>query len=404
VAALRVLMLAPWPFRQPRHGGQLRGAAVLQAYQQAGHTVHSAGLYEHSQVGPGDAWPQDVPLMPGVVAILQALPAGRSDMAHWAAVAAAPDSFAAFAAAVRTAQPDLLQFEEPFLWPVVRRLRAEGLLDRVAIVHSSYNFETVAWRHRSVPGARVSGETLRDITALEREIAASCDLVVAVSDSDAEEFRVIGAAHVCVAANGVASLSRADARAVGAYLPSGTPYALFVSSAHPPNAYGLVDLAAAATGHPIRHGEILIGGRVGSLVRGASNFRKAGRILERARFLGWVDDALLGALYAGARAVILPKTMGGGSNLKTAEALASGRPIVATTLAFEGFERFADLPGVTIADEPDRFWAAADGLLSGSGAAPSRPPEAMTGLLWRECLRPMVRAAEALVRETRGTA
>jgi glycosyltransferase involved in cell wall biosynthesis len=256
----------------------------------------------------------------------------------------------------------------------------------------------VAWRHRSVPDAPVTNETLRDIAASEQEIAASCNLVIAVSESDAEEFRRLGAAQVCVAANGVASLSRADADVVSNYLASGMPYALFVSSAHPPNAHGLVDLAAAVTGHPVRHGEILICGRVGPLVRTASNFQKALRILERSRFLGWVDNTILSALYAGARAVIVPKTYGGGSNLKIAEALASGRPVVATRRAFDGFESFMELPGVIIADDPDSFWAAVNDLLADEVLTAIRPPEAMSGLLWSECMKPMVQAAEEVVR------
>jgi glycosyltransferase involved in cell wall biosynthesis len=400
LAAMRVLILAPWPFRVPRYGGPLRGAAVAQAYRKAGHEVYATGFYNPTETAPSEVWPEDIPLKPGVVEIMQAAPAAeaKSEMAFWAAVAAATDSFAAFVTIVRAARPAILQFEEPALWPVVRRLRAEGHLDRVAVVHSSYNFETVAWRHRSVPDAPVTNETLRDIAAYEQEIAASCNLVIAVSESDAEEFRRLGAAQVCVAANGVASLSRADAHVVSNYLSSGTPYALFVSSAHPPNAHGLVDLAAAVTGHPVRHGEILICGRVGPLVRTASNFQKASRILERSRFLGWVDNTILSALYAGARAVIVPKTYGGGSNLKIAEALASGRPVVATRRAFDGFETFMELPGVIIADDPDSFWAAVNDLLADEVLTAIRPPKAMSGLLWSECMKPMVQAAEEVVR------
>jgi glycosyltransferase involved in cell wall biosynthesis len=372
---------------------------VAQAYEDAGHEVRTAALYDPNRVRPDEVWPGDVPIMPGVAEALQAAPVGddASQMVFWGAIAAAPDSFAAFAAAVRAAQPDLLQFEEPFLWPVVRHLQAEGLLKGVAIVHSSYNFETIAWRDLRDAGAPVSAASLRDIAALERDIAVSCDMVISVSEGDARAFRALGAPCVCVAMNGTGSLlpSR-DAKALNAYLSTSTAYALFVSSAHPPNAHGLVDLAAAAEGHPVRQGELLICGEVGRLIRAAPRVQQAARILDRARFLGWVDNGLLGPLYAGARAVLLPKTLGGGSNLKTAEALASGRPIVATSRAFEGFEAFTNLPGVTVTDEPDRFWAAVATLLSDGVPVPPRPPEAMADLLWRECLKPMVRAAENL--------
>jgi glycosyltransferase involved in cell wall biosynthesis len=391
---MRVLILTPWPFRIPRNGGQLRAAAVVQAYRKGGHEVYSAGFYNPADTPPNEVWPEDIPLKPGVGEIMHAAADAKSEMSFWAAVAAATDSFAAFVTLVRATHPAILQFEEPALWPVVRRLRAEGHLNGVAVVHSSYNFETVAWRHRSVPDATVTNETLRDIATYEQEIAASCNLVIAVSESDAEDFRRLGAAKVCVAANGVASLSRTDTGVVSNYLSSDTSYALFVSSAHPPNAHGLVDLAAAVTGHPVRHGELLICGRISPLVRSASNFQRALRVLERSRFLGWVDNSILGDLYASARAVILPKTYVSGSNLKTAEALASGRPVVATRRAFDGFESFMELPGVTIADDPDVFWAAVNDLLADDILTTTRSPEAMSGLLWSECLKPMVQAAE----------
>jgi glycosyltransferase involved in cell wall biosynthesis len=219
-------------------------------------------------------------------------------------------------------------------------------------------------------------------------------LIITVSETDADQFRALGAKRICVAANGVGRLLSADPPARSSYLPSDKPYVLFVSSAHPPNARGLVDLAAAARGHPLRHGEVLICGRVGPLVRSASNFQTARRILDRSRFLGWVDKRVLDSLYSSTRAVILPKTLRSGSNLKTAEALVSGRPVVATSHAFDGFESFRGLPGITIADDPDRFWTVVDDLLARPAANIARPLVEMENLLWRECLKPMVRAAE----------
>jgi len=290
-----------------------------------------------------------------------------------------------------------LQFEEIALWPVVKRLKREGYLKGVMIVHSSYNFETLAWRYRSTVGADVTLETLHDIAEIEQEAAAECDLIVTVSVGDAEEFRKIGAKNVCVAPNGVNSAQHLASSSISAYLPSSLPYALFVSSAHPPNAFGIVNLASEVSGHPLRHGDIVVCGKVGALMRAAPQFGKAARVLGRCRFLGWVDDAVLGRLYEDARVVILPKLYSGGSNLKTAEALVSGRPIVATRLAFEGFEPWIDLPNIAIADDPDEFWTLADHYLSRDKVEPFRPPNAVEGLLWKNGLQPMIHAAESAI-------
>jgi hypothetical protein len=63
-------------------------------------------------------------------------------------------------------------------------------------------------------------------------------------------------------------------------------------------------------------------------------------------------------LIANAHALPLPIGYGGGSNVKTAEALAAGRPIVATGAAFRGFDEYRSLPSVTLADTPLAFEAA----------------------------------------------
>ena len=58
---------------------------------------------------------------------------------------------------------------------------------------------------------------------------------------------------------------------------------------------------------------------------------------------------------ATAHAILLPIKFGGGSNLKTAEALATGKWVIASPVAMRGFEEFLDAPGVVVADGPKNF-------------------------------------------------
>src|SRR5690606_15938162 len=53
--------------------------------------------------------------------------------------------------------------------------------------------------------------------------------------------------------------------------------------------------------------------------------------------------------------IILPITSGGGSNLKTAEAILTSKPIVATNFAFRAYENFLDLPNITISNSKTIF-------------------------------------------------
>ena len=122
-------MLTAWPFRAPRHGGQLRAAAIAQAYRDAGHTVFSAALYDPAD-STAEFWPDHVPITAEISRAMRPA-AGEPDgeastMVFWQAVAAARRSFRAYADVVRAAQPDVVQIEEPVLLPVVRRLRARA--------------------------------------------------------------------------------------------------------------------------------------------------------------------------------------------------------------------------------------------------------------------------------------
>ncbi len=93
--------------------------------------------------------------------------------------------------------------------------------------------------------------------------------------------------------------------------------------------------------------------------------------------------------------MILPITYGGGSNLKTPEALLTGHPIIATARAFRGFEAFADMPGVIIAETVDAFSAAMRRVLSGEVPAP-RHDKRLDSLVWDRTLQPIINLVRRL--------
>jgi hypothetical protein len=390
---MRVLMLGPWAITRPRHGGQIRAASIVGAYRARGHQVLFIGIFDPNNVPPADTSPDDVAIDDTVMAYI-----ARSglpwELSLWPAFAEVPALFARFEAAVQRFRPDVVQFEEPYLWPVVRALRRRGLAGERRVVHSSYNFETDYRRDLAEIAGSVNDRILAEVAAQEAEIARESDLVATVSDADAESFRRLGARHVVVARNGSRPPEPApDAlAAVDAYL-GGAPFALFVSSAHPPNAQGLLDLAAGATsGLP---GRLIICGAVHRLLEPS---RRTHPLIRDACMLGTVDPAVLDALLTRAAVILLPKTRGGGSNLKTSEALLARRPVVATTLAFAGFEAWRDVPGVAIADQPALFWQLAARQLADPQVIAVPPgQDRRDELLWPACLAPMIDAAEALV-------
>jgi glycosyltransferase involved in cell wall biosynthesis len=102
--------------------------------------------------------------------------------------------------------------------------------------------------------------------------------------------------------------------------------------------------------------KIVVVGSVAAPLLADERFRRwEGINRSRIRFTGVIPGADLAALLALAQVIILPITAGGGSNVKTAEALHAGRHVVGTALAFRGFERFLALPGVYPHDDPAGF-------------------------------------------------
>jgi len=387
---MRILILGPWPIAHARHGGQIRAESIIETYRERGHEVKFVGIYDPTNVPRSHTGRHDFCIDSAVMSYVSR--SGQPwEISLWEAFADVPALYGAFEALVRDFCPDVVQFEEPYLWPVVRSLRNKGELARARIVHSSYNFETDYRKELARIAGKSDGRILRHVALQEAEISRECDLVVTVSDDDAASFRALNARHVVVARNGSRRIEPTEEAlaAVDAYVGD-TSFALFVSSAHPPNAEGLLNFVTGMK-HKLP-GKLLIGGTVDRLLE--PHYRTH-RLLRDAHILGMVDAELLPALLARACVILLPKTSGGGSNLKTSEALLANRPIVATSLAFTGFESWSDLSSVEIANESPRFWE----LVAQRLEAPRTPynaelDERREQLLWRVCLAPMVDAVE----------
>jgi FkbM family methyltransferase len=93
--------------------------------------------------------------------------------------------------------------------------------------------------------------------------------------------------------------------------------------------------------------------------------------------------------------MMLPITYGGGSNLKTAEALLSGHPIIATSKALRGYEMFAAWPGVIIAETRDAFCTGMRRVLSGEALSPPQG-DRLDAIVWDQTLQPIVNLVRGL--------
>jgi glycosyltransferase involved in cell wall biosynthesis len=144
---------------------------------------------------------------------------------------------------------------------------------------------------------------------------------------------------------------------------------------------------------------LLICGSVSDLMRGRIAAKDAENVTfwQRAMVMGTLSEDELGAVLLSADVVILPITQGGGSNLKTAEALVSGRPIVATTFAFRGYEEYLTFSGVQVADTPAAFRTAIlEALEQRPRPRSAEEADMVRRLFWDHRLAPIVEALGGL--------
>jgi glycosyltransferase involved in cell wall biosynthesis len=248
----------------------------------------------------------------------------------------------------------------------------------------------------SEEGLAVMAGVLADVEALERDLVASSWATIACTSADASVFASWGAVRTVVANNGTVHKSRAHLHdCLPSPLSPELKYALIVGSTHLPNIDGFFELVMPAVSALRANRRIVVAGGMGDTI--ASRLAAAGAmnnyVRDRLILFGFIDELVLDGLIENAGALILPISYGGGSNLKTAEALLSGKLIVGTDVAFRGFERYRDNGGVRIANDADAFGLAIHASLEDShDCAPELPLE----LTWESTLAgavDLVRAA-----------
>lgn len=362
------LVLAPYPIRKPRHGGQLRTTAICQSFREHGFNVQSISFCQE------EAYPSDMMSSGDIAFPMQSrfrLYKGRvvTDLCDYLMASFSINDERAYKQVIDSIhQPvDVIVVEQPWFYPLAKRLQAEVALCRqAAIVFSSQNIEAPMKRQILEEKDPISAEAAEEISLLEQEAARYSDLSIAVTEEDAEVLRSYGAKSVLTAPNGINPWS-ADPERLELWrnrLPQ-TPWPLFVASAHPPNYTGFIASIGEALACIPPGSRLVIAGGVGwHLEQILLNSRWSQLNASRLQILGVLDDADLIAVKQLAHAFLLPIGAGGGSNIKTAEALYSGKPVICTTTALRGFENFRELPGVSVADSPKAFQQALHKVLA----------------------------------------
>jgi len=395
ISSKRVLILGTYPIAQPQHGGQKRTRAILDFYADIFAEVKYVAVFSPKDYPASGR--DDIAFNPP---INQEHPEDSlvSDLALGRAIASDPGVKGKIVKLLTRYRPDIIQVEQPYVYSGLAETLTELGLNP-AIIYSSQNVES-QMKEQMLTAAGCNRATVNryctQIQELEQGLVKSADLVIAVSKEDAAQFTSYGPRRIVLAPNGIARsvVSPSSLKYWGRHLAKRhvAHLAIFVGSAHLPNWEGFLEIIGPKLGFLPFGTEIMIVGGVGGMVnsyRFSPWFSRVG-FLQRAEVVGRVDETSLAALLSLAKVIILPITTGGGSNLKTAEAILSGKKIVATPFAFRGQEQFQHLPGVDIQSTPEGFRTALVAALESSEPKRSPQDKQTAGqVVWSETLRPL---------------
>ncbi|MFP5502337.1 MAG: glycosyltransferase [Candidatus Sericytochromatia bacterium] len=401
-----VLLLSTFPYRQPRHGGQIRLANLAAVFEAAGFAVRGVALYEpesyqKAELGPHDLdFPPDSPyrLFEGRPQIfLNDMMAGR--------YAAADDGGYGRLLRQLPERVDVVFAEQPWLWPAARRLKETPQCREALLVFGSENIEEPLKRSIFASYAHANEPALQAIAALERQACAEADLTLAVTAADLAVLEGFGAKKAMLAPNGIAPWTASEAKLAEwrGKLPR-APWLLYVASAHPPNFTGFMDVVGDSLACIPPNSRLVVAGSVGPhLAERLMSSRWHAINGTRLQVLGGLPDEDLAAVKTLAHAFLLPIQDGGGSNIKTAEALYSGAHVIGTPVSFRGYEAFTEAPRVHLAPSPEAFQAHIRRVLRAERPAPlSEAAEAARlSVRWDHCLSALPTTIEELLASRR---
>ena len=294
-------------------------------------------------------------------------------------------------------KPDIIQLEQVFPYFGLKQL-LEKLNLNVKIIYSSQNIE----HSRNFEILINTGMELEKakfyenlILEKERELCRDAELCIAVSKEDASQLNTWKSKKCLVANNGIQErkVSRIllTLKKINLKKLNIKKFALFVASDNPPNLNGLENNLGWGMGFLNQNYSVVIAGGIGDSIQ---NYIK-NNLFElnvctfenRVQILGNLSEKKLAVLLNLSEVILLPVSYGGGTNLKTAEALLSNKKIVATQYAFRGFEEYKNISGIYFADTKKDF---IQSLLKALNDPPLlRKKEEMQkvkGVLWKHCL------------------
>lgn len=357
----RILFVTPFPHQDPRHGGQVRAASLVAAMRRLGWQVATTAIYPEGMFAPSQGRADDI--------VVPDANRERNDLLfldyHVGQKAAqCPRTIARFRALLQRFKPDVIQLEHPWAWPLLQATSKSLMSSR--IVYSSHNIE---WKVKIDLssfglGGVATNKLIDETRLLEQTVSLNADAIISISDAEVAEIQTWTHRPVY---HVPPTSSLADANELpreGRFFrlaAEGTfrQYAALMGSAYWPNVEGFFNVIPEGAGFLRPDQQIWIAGSLGAAIQKDHRYRFFQSINDsRIRDLGFLEEADKAAFFGDAACVLAPVTAGGGAKLKTVDAIASGRPVIACSNALQGYNSLIGEAlgnGVYIADTPEIF-------------------------------------------------
>ena len=299
-------------------------------------------------------------------------------------------------------RPDILWLEQPFLFPVVERL-AVGSSAR--LVYSSQNVEYALKIELEVllgrPRTALLSSLINAVFHVESKAIAAAALVFSICGPDQQRYLDEFSTDSVLLPNGtIVAESSYNSSSKFAVL-FGDPHHQFFAVAgsnYLPNTKGLElicqpSLAFLPPDARIAVAGSMSGSALDQMIEGDHRAVNSHRL---ARF-GFLEARDFIQFSLAAPCTILPIFHGGGSNLKTADALAGGGAVIATRKALVGYEDVvSEYPdGITVVDSPLGFRDAMRSVVN-SARTGRHPTDRARHLSWAARLSPAPKALAGL--------
>lgn len=361
-----IMMFTTYPLKRSIHGGQRRSLALLNAYKEAGYKAVSVAIFNSpSYPRTDEKGKYDIASPELTIKEIQKVPLFE-DIVLGRMAYEDPDIRLHIIKQLKFFKPKYITIEQAYLYSGLRRI-IEEIGISVEIINSSQNIEykmkaDIYAQHSNSLNPKSSKEAIKTIKKLEEDIAKDAIITIAVSKSDAEVQVKLGAKNVMIVPNGIekgVATERSLKRWREYFHQRGIDYPiLFTGSAHPPNWAGFLHMIGDRLGFLPINAQILVVGDVGpalEYVISGSDAQYGSSFWLRAYKCGRLSDEDLTGLIHLSKVIVLPITEGGGSNLKTAEAIVSGKKVLTTSHAMRGYEEYSGYKNIYVEDSPDRF-------------------------------------------------